>query len=220
MTINSTFSAIISTPITYKKKGADGKYIAMTTTAFEDGFAHAPIVKNCTDSSASTALSKLDKVYDYMTEMSTSRTENQRNKTFNKVCDFAKAYLKAVGLSDSMANVFAICSCFAAKRQTKTDRSTKEKTVLAGYTTKSTFVKYVLYVTNHVLETGAWCDPKSSRKTSKSEMDDLAEQMRKNKEAYEAEKAKNEQNETMVTFIMNLLTPEQIKAVQAQKLSK
>lgn len=214
---NSTFSAIISTPITYKKKGADGKYIAMTTTAFEDGFAHAPIAKNCTDSSASAALSKLDKVYDYMTEMSTSRTENQRNKTFNKVCDFAKAYLKAVGLSDSMANVFAICSCFAAKRQTKTDRSTKEKTVLAGYTTKSTFVKYVLYVTNHVLETGAWCDPKSSKKTSKSEMDELMDQMNRNKAQYEAEKAKNKANEDNITFIMGILTPAQLAAYNARQ---
>lgn len=217
MTINPTFSAIISTPITYKKKGADGKYIAMTTTAFEDGFAHAPIAKNCTDSSASAALSKLDKVYDYMTEMSTSRTENQRNKTFNKVCDFAKAYLKAVGLSDSMANVFAICSCFAAKRQTKTDRSTKEKTVLAGYTTKSAFVKYVLYVTNHVLETGAWCDPKSSKKTSKSEMDELMDQMNRNKAQYEAEKAKNKANEDNITFIMGILTPAQLAAYNARQ---
>lgn len=217
MTINSTFDAIISTPITYKKKGADGKYIAMTTTAFEDGFAHAPIAKNCTDSSASAALSKLDKVYDYMTEMSTSRTENQRSKTFNKVCDFAKAYLKAVGLSDSMANVFAICSCFAAKRQTKTDRSTKEKTVLAGYTTKSTFVKYVLYVTNHVLETGSWCDPKPSKKTSKSEMDELMDQMNHNKAQYEAEKAKNKANEDNITFIMGILTPAQLAAYNARQ---
>ena len=214
---NATFNAIISTPITYKKKGADGKYIAMTTTAFEDGFAHAPIAKNCTDSSASAALSKLDKVYDYMTEMSTSRTENQRNKAFNKVCDFAKAYLKAVGLSDSMANTFAICSCFAAKRQTKTDRSTKEKTVLAGYTTKSTFVKYVLYVTNHVLETGSWCDPKPSKKTSKSEMDELMDQMNRNKAQYEAEKAKNKANEDNITFIMGILTPAQLAAYNARQ---
>mgnify|MGYP007066968375 CR=1 FL=1 len=214
---NSTFNAIVSTPITYKKKGADGKYIAMTTTALADNFAHAPKAKDCTDGEATSALSNLDKVYDYMTEMSTSRTDNQRNKAFNKVCDFAKAYLKAVGLSDSMANVFSICSCFAAKRQTKTDRNTKEKTVLAGYTTKSTFIKYVLFVTNHVIETGAWCDPKTSKKASKSEMDELMEQINRNKAEYEAEKAKNKANEDSITFLMGILTPDQLAALNARQ---
>mgnify|MGYP004503295643 CR=1 FL=1 len=214
MTTNATFNAIINAPVTYKKKGADGKYIVITSTALEDNFAHVP--SKCDDESAQTALTNLAHVYEYMEQMSTARTDNQRNKAFNKVSDFAKAYLRAVGLSDNMANIMSICSCFAAKRQTKTDRKTKEKTILGGYTTKSTFVKYALYLTNHVLNGGAWCDPKPSRKTNKSEMDELAEQMRKNKEAYEAEKAKNEQNETMVTFIMNMLTQEQIKAVQAQ----
>lgn len=215
MTTNATFNAIINAPVTYKKKGADGKYIAMTTTALADNFAHVP--SKCNDESAQNALASLAHVYEYMEQMSTARTDNQRNKAFNKVSDFAKAYLRAVGLSDNMANIMSICSCFAAKRQTKTDKNTKEKTVLGGYTTKSTFVKYVLYVTNHVIETGAWCDPKTSKKASKSEMDELMEQINRNKAEYEAEKAKNKANEDSITFLMGILTPDQLAALNARQ---
>lgn len=220
MTINSTFNAIINAPVTYKKKGADGKFISITTTALADNFAHVPKLSDIEDESAKSTFNNLVKVFEYLETAATSRTDNQRDKAVNKAHDFARSYLKAVGLGCGVGNIAMLTAMFAPKRQTKTDKDTKEKSVLGGYTTKSTFIKYALYLTNHVLNDGTWCDPKSSRKTSKSEMDDLAEQMRKNKEAYEAEKAKNEQNETMVTFIMNLLTPEQIKAVQAQKLSK
>ena len=59
---NSTFNTIISTPITYKKKGTDGKYIAMTTTALVDNFAPAPKLSDIEDESAKSALGNLVKV--------------------------------------------------------------------------------------------------------------------------------------------------------------
>lgn len=169
MTINSTFNAIINTPVTYKKKGADGKYIAMTTTALSDSFKHCPKSKDCVDESAKTALNNLDKVYEYMEAASLSRTDNQRDKSTQKAHDFAREYLKAVGLSSGIGNIAMLTAIFAPKRQTI------KGTVKGGYTTKSTFVKYVLYMTHHVLTTGMWCDVKSSKSSpvKASSFDDL-----------------------------------------------
>ena len=198
MTINSTFSAIINAPVTYKKKGTDGKYIVMTTTALDDSFKHCPKSKDCADD-AKTALNNLDKVYEYMEAASLSRTDNQRDKAVNKAHDFARSYLKAVGLGCGVGNITMITALFAPKRQTKTNKDTKEKTILGGYTTKSTFVKYALYLTNHVLNGGAWCDPKTSAKSKSTEKDALWAEMEENKRLYNEQKA---QNEAMYTFIM------------------
>lgn len=199
MTINSTFNAIINTPVTYKKKGADGKYIAMTTTALTDNFAHAPKLSDIKDESAKSTLSNLVKVFEYLEIAATSRTDNQRDKAVNKAYDFARSYLKAVGLGCGVGNVAMIAALFAPKRQTKTNKDTKEKTILGGYTTKSTFVKYALYLTNHVLNGGAWCDPKTSAKSKSAETDALWAEMEENKRLYNEQKA---QNEAMYTFIM------------------
>lgn len=217
MTINSTFSAIINAPVTYKKKSSDGKYIAITTTALADSFAHAPKLSDIEDESAKSALGNLVKVFEYLETAATSRTDNQRDKSVNKAHDFARSYLKAVGLGCGVGNIAMLTAIFAPKRQTKTDKDTKEKSVLGGYTTKSTFIKYALYLTNHVLNDGTWCDPKSSRKTSKSEMDELMDQMNRNKAQYEAEKAKNKANEDNITFIMGILTPAQLAAYNARQ---
>lgn len=199
MTINSTFNAIVSTPIIYKKKGADGKDIAMTTTALTDNFAHAPKLSDIEDESAKSALGNLVKVFEYLETAATSRTDNQRDKAVNKAHDFARSYLKAVGLGCGVGNVTMITALFAPKRQTKTNKDTKEKTILGGYTTKSTFVKYALYLTNHVLNGGAWCDPKTSAKSKSAETDALWAEMEENKRLYNEQKA---QNEAMYTFIM------------------
>ena len=196
---NSTFNTIISTPITYKKKGADGKYIAMTTTALTDDFAHAPKLSDIEDESAKSAFGNLVKVFEYLETASTSRTDNQRDKAVNKAHDFAREYLKAVGLGCGVGNITMITALFAPKRQTKTNKDTKEKTILGGYTTKSTFVKYALYLTNHVLNGGAWCDPKTSAKSKSTEKDALWAEMEENKRLYNEQKA---QNEAMYTFIM------------------
>ena len=92
-----------------------------------------------------------------------------------------------------------LTALFAPKRQTKTNKDTKEKTILGGYTTKSTFIKYTLYLTNHVLNGGAWCDPKTSAKAKKDEHAELWAEMEENKRLYNEQKA---QNEAMYTFIM------------------
>lgn len=196
---NSTFNTIISTPITYKKKGADGKYIALTTTALTDNFAHAPKLSDIGDSSAKSALGNLVKVFEYLETASTSRTDNQRDKAVNKAHDFAREYLKAVGLGCGVGNIAMLTALFAPKRQTKTNKDTKEKTILGGYTTKSTFIKYALYLTNHVLNGGAWCDPKTSAKAKSAETDALWAEIEENKRKYNEQKA---QNEAMYTFIM------------------
>lgn len=169
MTINSTFNSIINAPVVYKKKGTDGKYVAMTTTALSDSFKHCPKSKDCVDESAKTALNNLDKVYEYMEVASLSRTDNQRDKAVNKAHDFAREYLKAVGLGSGSGNVTMLTAIFSPKRQTT------KGMVKGGYTTKSTFIKYSLYMTHHVLTTGMWCDVKSSKSSpvKASSFDDL-----------------------------------------------
>mgnify|MGYP006954656258 FL=1 len=199
MTVNSTFNAIISTPITFKKKGADGKYTPITSTALADNFAHAPKLSDIEDESAKSALGNIVKVFEYLEIASTSRTDNQRDKAVNKAHEFARSYLKAVGLGCGVGNITMLTSLFAPKRQTKTNKDTKEKTILGGYTTKSTFIKYTLYLTNHVLNGGAWCDPKTSAKAKKDEHAELWAEMEENKRKYNEQKA---QNEAMYTFIM------------------
>lgn len=199
MTTNTTFNAILNTPINVKKKNAEGKYDVIETTTLQDNFAHCPSPKDCTDPSAKSALTNLVKVYEAMETASTSRTDNQRDKAVGRAYDFAKEYLRLVGLSAGVGNVAMITALFAPKRQTKTDRNTKEKSVVGGYTTKSTFIKYALYLTNHVLNGGNWCDVKATNKAKKDEHAELWAQMEENKKAYEAQKA---QNEAMYTFIM------------------
>lgn len=199
MTINSTFSAIINAPVTYKKKGTDGKYTPITSTALADNFAHAPKLSDIEDESAKSALGNLVKVFEYLETASTSRTDNQRDKAVNKAHEFARSYLKSVGLGCGVGNITMLTALFAPKRQTKTNKDTKEKTILGGYTTKSTFVKYALYLTNHVLNGGAWCDPKTSAKAKKDEHAELWAEMEENKRKYNEQKA---QNEAMYTFIM------------------
>lgn len=170
MTINSTFNAIINAPVTYKKKGTDGKFISITTTTLTDNFKHCPKSKDCADESAKSALDNLVKVYEYMEVASLSRTDNQRDKAVNKAHDFAREYLKAVGLGSGTGNIAMLTAIFAPKRQTT------KGTAKGGYTTKSTFIKYALYMTNHVLTTGMWCDVKSSKSSSPvkaSTFDDL-----------------------------------------------
>lgn len=156
MTANTTFNAILNAPINVKKKNAEGKYDVIVTTALQDNFAHSPKPKDCADESAKSALNALDKVFDYMETASTARTDNQRDKAINKAYDYAREYLKAVGLSAGNGNVAMLTSVFAPKKQTV------QGTIKGGYTTKATFVKYALYLTNHFIETGAWCDVKSS----------------------------------------------------------
>lgn len=199
MTNNTTFSALINTPITIKKKNAEGKYDSIVTTVLQDNFAHCPKASDCTNDGAKSALNSLTKVYNYMETASTARTDNQRDKAMNKAHDYAKEYLKAVGLSAGIGNITMLTALYAPKRQTKTNRTTKEKTVVGGYTTKSTFIKYALFLTNHVIETGAWCDIKTTNKTKKDENAELWAQMEENKKKYEAQKA---QSEAMYTFIM------------------
>lgn len=196
MTINSTFSAIINAPVTFKKKGVEG---SITSTALADNFAHAPKLSDIEDESAKSALGNLVKVFEYLETAATSRTDNQRDKAVNKAHEFARSYLKAVGLGCGVGNVTMLTALFAPKRQTKTNKDTKEKTILGGYTTKSTFIKYALYLTNHVLNGGAWCDPKTSAKAKKDEHAELWAEMEENKRKYNEQKA---QNEAMYTFIM------------------
>ena len=196
MTINSTFSAIINAPVTFKKKGVEG---SITSTTLADNFAHAPKLSDIEDESAKSALGNLVKVFEYLETASTSRTDNQRDKAVNKAHEFARSYLKAVGLGCGVGNITMLTALFAPKRQTKTNKETKEKTILGGYTTKSTFIKYALYLTNHVLNGGAWCDPKTSAKAKSAEKDALWAEMEENKRLYNEQKA---QNEAMYTFIM------------------
>ena len=192
MTINTTFSAILNTPINVKKKNAEGKYDVIVTTALQDNFAHCPNPKDCTDPSAKSALTNLVKVYEAMETASTSRTDNQRDKAVGRAYEFAKEYLRLVGLSAGVGNVAMITALFAPKRQTKTDRNTKEKSVVGGYTTKSTFIKYALYLTNHVLEGGNWCDVKATNKAKKDENAELWAQMAANKAAFEEQRRRLE----------------------------
>ena len=181
---NATFTAILNAPINVKKKNAEGKYDTIETTALQDNFAHCPKPKDCADESAKSALNALDKVFDYMETASTARTDNQRDKAVNKAYDFAKEYLRLVGLSAGVGNVAMLTAVFAPKKQTV------KGTIKGGYTTKSTFVKYALYLTNHVLEGGNWCDVKAVNKAKKDENAELWAQIEKNKAEYEAQQAK------------------------------
>ena len=192
MTANTTFNAILNAPINVKKKNAEGKYDVIVTTALQDNFAHCPSPKECTDPSAKSALTNLAKVYEAMETASTSRTDNQRDKAVGRAYEFAKEYLLLVGLSAGVGNVAMITALFAPKRQTKTDRNTKEKSVVGGYTTKSTFIKYALYLTNHVLEGGNWCDVKTTNKAKKDENAELWAQMAANKAAFEEQRRRLE----------------------------
>lgn len=159
-TMNTTLASILNATITAKKKNADGKYEQYTTTALTDSFKHVPKAKDCADESAKSALNALDKVFDYMETASTATTDNQRDKAVNKAYEYARSYLKAIGLSTGTGNVSMLTAIFSPKRQTV------KGTVKGGYTTKSTFVKYALYLSYHFTQTGMWCDIKSNANKS------------------------------------------------------
>ena len=159
-TMNATLNAILNATISAKRKNSEGKYEQYTTTALADNFKHCPKPKDCDNESAKSALNALNKVFNYMEAASTARTDNQRDKAVNKAYDYAREYLKAVGLSAGIGNVSMLTSVFAPKKQT-----TKGE-VKGGYTTKSTFIKYALYLSYNFATTGQWCALKTSSKSS------------------------------------------------------
>ena len=136
---NTTFTAILNAKVTFKKKNSEGKFDQYTSTVLQDNFAHVPNVNDIDDENAKKAFNALGNVFKYMETASTARTDNQRDKAVNKAYEYARSYLKAIGLSTGTGNVSMLTAIFSPKRQTV------KGTVKGGYTTKSTFVKYALY---------------------------------------------------------------------------
>ena len=160
-TMNATLNAILSTTITVKRKNSEGKYEQYTTTMLDDNFKHVPKTNaaNLTDEGKQ-AISALEKVFEYMERTATATTDNQRNKCVDKAYEYARTYLKAVGMNTGTGNISMLTSVFAPKKQTT------KGTVKGGYTTKSTFVKYALYLSYNFATTGQWCAPKTSASKS------------------------------------------------------
>lgn len=159
--MNATLNAILSTTITVKRKNSEGKYEQYTTTMLDDNFKHVPKTNaaNLTDEGKQ-AISALEKVFEYMERAATATTDNQRNKCVDKAYEYARTYLKAVGMNTGSGNVSMLTSVFAPKKQTT------KGAVKGGYTTKSTFVKYALYLSYNFATTGQWCAPKTSASKS------------------------------------------------------
>lgn len=161
-TMNATLATILNTSITAKRKNDEGKYEQYSTTMLEDNFKRIPKASDITDEKAKAAFNNLFNVFKYMEEASVAATDNQRDKAVNKAYDFARAYLKAVGMSAGIGNVSLLTAVFAPKKQTT------KGAVKGGYTTKSTFVKYALYMSYHFTQTGMWCDVKSNKSATTS----------------------------------------------------
>lgn len=171
-TINTTLNSILNAPITCKRKNVDGKYEQYTTNILEDNFKHIPKANEVADDSAKAAIGAIGKIYEYMESASIATTDNQRDKAMNKAYEYARLYLKAVGMGTGVGNVSMLTSVFAPKKQTT------KGIVKGGYTTKSTFVKYALYLSYHFGKSGVWCDAKSTKSTSTSNVktfDDLVQ---------------------------------------------
>lgn len=179
--MNATLATILNTTISAKRKNDEGKYEQYTTTMLEDGFKRIPKASDITDEKAKAAFNNLFNVFKYMEEAGVASTDNQRDKAVNKAYDFARAYLKAVGMSAGIGNVSLLTAVFAPKKQTT------KGAVKGGYTTKSTFVKYALYMSYHFATKKAWCDPKSTKKPNETEA--LWAQLEQNKKEFEAQKA-------------------------------
>lgn len=159
--MNATLNAILNTTITAKRKNSEGKYEQYTTTMLDDNFKHVPKTNaaNLTDEGKQ-AISALEKTFEYMERAATATTDNQRNKCVDKAYEYARTYLKAVGMNTGSGNVSMLTSVFAPKKQTT------KGAVKGGYTTKSTFVKYALYLSYNFATTGQWCAPKTSASKS------------------------------------------------------
>lgn len=159
--MNATLSSILNTKIIAKKKGEDGKYVSYETTMLDDNFKHVPKTNaaNLTDEGKQ-AISALEKVFEYMERTATATTDNQRNKCVDKAYEYARTYLKAVGMNTGTGNISMLTSVFAPKKQTT------KGAIKGGYTTKSTFIKYALYLSYNFATTGQWCAPKTSASKS------------------------------------------------------
>lgn len=159
--MNATLNAILNTDITAKRKNSEGKYEQYTTTMLDDNFKHVPKTNaaNLTDEGKQ-AISALEKTFEYMERAATATTDNQRNKCVDKAYEYARTYLKAVGMNTGSGNVSMLTSVFAPKKQTT------KGAVKGGYTTKSTFIKYALYLSYNFATTGQWCAPKTSASKS------------------------------------------------------
>lgn len=158
-TMNAVLSAILNATITAKKKNADGKFEQYTTTMLSDGFKHVPKVADLTDEGKQ-AMSALEKTFEYMERTATAATDNQRNKCADKAHEYARSYLKAIGMNAGTGNVSMLTSTFAPKKQTT------KGVVKGGYTTKSTFIKYALFMSYNFATTGQWCALKTSASKS------------------------------------------------------
>lgn len=158
-TMNATLNAILNTTITAKRKNSEGKYEQYTTTMLKDNFKHIPKAADLTDEGKQ-AISALEKTFEYMERTATATTDNQRNKCADKAHEYAKTYLKAIGMNAGSGNVSMLISVFAPKKQTV------KSIVKGGYTTKSTFIKYALYMSYNFATTGQWCALKTSASKS------------------------------------------------------
>lgn len=174
MTMNATLNAILNATISAKRKNDEGKFVPYTTTMLEDNFKHVPKSSDL-DENGKTAMSALEKTFEYMERTATATTDSQRNKCADKAAEYARSYLKAVGMNAGTGNVSMLTATFAPKKQTT------KGTVKGGYTTKSTFIKYALYLAYHFTQTGMWCDVKSNKSATTSvsksikSFDDLVE---------------------------------------------
>lgn len=161
---NNTLNAILNAPFAVKKK-VDGKLQPFTVTMLDDNFKHLPKNSDLTNDAVE-SLQALNRCYIYMEQSLTAKNEHQAEKSWNKATEAAQAYLQAVGINATAPNIGAIMCIFSAKQQTKTNRTTKEKAVVGGYTTATTFKRCALYLTNHYITTGTWCDLKKTGKSS------------------------------------------------------
>lgn len=203
---NAILSTILNAMFTASKK-VDDKKVEFETSILGSNWAKMP-KKTALPNEVQSVWSALEHVYEYMEAAATASTDNQRNKAVTKAQDNCREYLKAIGFDSGIGNITVLLSVFAAKKQTS------KKVVKGGYTTKTTFIKYCLYLSAYKQEHGYWCEPKSTAKKAESEKERLWAQMEANKKALEAEK---ERTEIMSVIIAQ--SPE-LQAQLAEMLAK
>lgn len=148
------FAAIITASFSYKKK-VDGKMQVVSSTLKEDNFNHLPKASDLPDC-AKSAYNALADAYEWHEKAMTTSDTTAANKSLQKSQNYLKKYLSAVDLETDALNMAALTETFGLKRQ-KSKGEYK-----ASCTSKTTFIKYVLFLTNYFKNHGTWKAPAKS----------------------------------------------------------
>lgn len=147
----TTFEMLKNATVTFSRKDKDtGVKTTITRTVAEDNFDHI-----CKDDDFKSLYGCLSAIYKNALRIAETTSDKVRDDSTTKLDKAISDYLSLVGLHSSFrALVTMSCNARLTKRSGE---------IIATLCSEKTFVKAVLRLTDHAINTGTWTDAKSTK---------------------------------------------------------